>query len=397
MNKRSLIVPICIAAVLTLKGLGLCDEKLDADTQLQREVPERNIPKDYEARQPGARGAALAGYGGGSATEAAVLKSLRWMAKNQAEDGSWGQTKPAMTAFALLSFLAHAETPSSEEFGPTVDRAIKFLLASAGDGEKFLGTDGHEYTYPIATYALCEAYGMTKDAAVKTVAEKALERIIKGQHESGGWDYNLKQTAREDTSYMGWCAQALKAGRAAGLDVAGLEEACKLSVRGFQKNYAESETGVGFGYTTPSAGHALSPVGTLCMQINGASDAAEVMRTREAYRADAKWKTYDLDNPAPGKAALYYWYYLTQVHFYSGGDEWNEWNRIFAPELVRKQAVISEEESGYTDHKDMPRAIGYWPQYQGHGSTEGPIFGTCLATLQLEVYYRYLPNFITAR
>ncbi|MFU8781399.1 MAG: hypothetical protein ACNA71_10315, partial [Kiritimatiellia bacterium] len=47
-------------------------------------------------RNPGTRGAALGRYGGGGHTEQAVLRALRWLAKNQNEDGSWGRSKPAM-------------------------------------------------------------------------------------------------------------------------------------------------------------------------------------------------------------------------------------------------------------------------------------------------------------
>lgn len=349
----------------------------------------------YGSRSPGARGAALAGGGGGSATEAAVLRALRWMKKNQASEGYWGVTKPAMTGLALLAFLAHGETPSSEEFGLTVEMAIKFLLDCAGDGSRFTGADGHEYTHPIATYALCEAYGMTQVPDIKYVAEKALERIIKGQHASGGWDYNLKQTERDDISYMGWCAQALKAGAAAGLEVDGLAEACKKSIDGMKKNFGGDYNGGGFGYTGPSKDHGLSPVGTLCMQLHGAGNADEVLGSLKTYDTHPKWQTYDLDAQPVGKDSIYYWYYLTQVKFHVGGETWNTWNQKFSPELVRKQIVIAKEASGYVDHKGTPRSIGYWDQYKGHGANEGEIFGTALCTLQLEVYYRYLPTFKT--
>lgn len=347
----------------------------------------------YGSRSPGARGAALAGGGGGSATEAAVLRALRWLKKNQSSEGYWNKTKPAMTGLALLTFLAHGETPSSEEFGFTVEQALKYLLDSQDASGHFAGRDGHDYSHPIATYALCEAYGMTQVPDIKYAAEKALDIIIKGQHPSGGWDYNCKQSDRDDTSYMGWCAQALKAGKAAGLENEGLEHACKQSIKGFQKNFGGNYDGGGFGYTGPSANHGLSPIGTLCMQLHGAANEEQVSGSLKTYEKDPKWQTYDMDNPAPGKTALYYWYYLTQVKFHVGGDTWNKWNKLFSPELVRKQTVISAEQSGYVDNKGTPRAIGYWDQYGGHGADENPVFATCLGTLQLEVYYRYLPTF----
>jgi len=347
----------------------------------------------YGARETGARGAAIAGNGGGRETEASVLRALRWLKKNQNSEGSWPTTKPAMTALALLTFLAHGETPSSEEFGFTVEQALKFLLDSQDASGRFAGRDANDYSHPIVAYALSEAYGMTQVPDIKYAAEKAIDVIIKGQHPNGGWDYKCGQTARDDTSYMGWCAQALKAAKAAGLDNVGLDEACKKSIKGFQKNYAGNYDGGGFGYTGGDAGGGLSPVGTLCMQLHGAGAADEVTGSVKSYDALPKWQTYDMDNPAPGAQGLYYWYYLTQVKFHVGGETWNKWNVLFSPELVKKQHVIQKEQSGYRDHTGQPRSIGFWDQYKGHGANEGPVFATCLATLQLEVYYRYLPTF----
>lgn len=46
------------------------------------------------SRNPGTRGDALGEHGGGGHTEQAVIRALRWLAKNQNEDGSWGSNKP---------------------------------------------------------------------------------------------------------------------------------------------------------------------------------------------------------------------------------------------------------------------------------------------------------------
>ena len=77
---------------------------------------------------------------GDAATEAAVMKALRWLKATQAPDGSWG-TKPefglkkgmdkaAGAGFAILTYLAHGETPASKEFGPTVQKALDYLINS---------------------------------------------------------------------------------------------------------------------------------------------------------------------------------------------------------------------------------------------------------------------------
>jgi hypothetical protein len=102
------------------------------------------------------------------------------------------------------------------------------------------------------------------------------------------------------------------------------------------------------------------------------------------------------DNPSP----IYYWYYITQAKFHTGGDRWKRWNAIFQKELITKQNVIKE---AIADPTGKMRDIGYWQSPSESESFRGgggdalwkDIMDTCLCTLQLEVYYRYLPSFQT--
>ncbi|WP_423232242.1 hypothetical protein PVA48_03755 [Akkermansia sp. JRP_AM1] len=63
----------------------------------------------------------IAENGGTPQCEEAVVKSLRWLKKQQNGNGSWGegQFRASMTGISLLAYLAHCETPLSEEFGKT--------------------------------------------------------------------------------------------------------------------------------------------------------------------------------------------------------------------------------------------------------------------------------------
>jgi hypothetical protein len=332
-------------------------------------------------RNTGMRGQMLARGGGDALTEAAVMRALRWLKKNQAADGSWRANKTAMTGMALLCFLAHGEKPGeSREFGETVQKAIEFLISVQPADGKFPGS----YHHPIATYALCEAYGMTQNPNVKVAAEKGIYVIINGQHPSGGWNYGMVQDDRDDTSVMGWAAQALKAAKMANVcsDVAGLDKACKLSVRGFQKNANPSG---GFGYTSPAAG-GLSGVGTLCMQFHGAGNKPEVVNTLALMDA---WKC-SWANPLPAGSSQYYFYYATQAKFHAGGARWKSWNAEMKPEYLKAQIIIPKDQSGYLDADGNPQEIGNWVNNDAH--TDRPVMDTCLAALQLMVYYRYLPT-----
>ncbi len=343
------------------------------------------------SRSPGAQGAALNRFGGGHTTEA-VLRALRWLAKNQHRDGSWGQTKPAMASLALLAYLAHGDTPASEEFGPTVEAALRFLLsAQEPNTGRFRGRDGHDYTQPIAAYALAEAASMTRVPKVREAAIKAIEVVVKGQNPSGGFNYNLNPGVRNDTSYMAWCVQALKAADIAGLGdyIEGFDIAMKKSIDGFRKNYGERDGYGGFGYTGPSHSHGLSGAGALCMQFLGQGQSREVRNTLAGlHRWPLSWTE-------PPRRPLYFWYYNTQAYFQEGGAMWDNWNRSFSHGMVKAQQVISAEQSGYKDHTGTPRSIGFWespcPAEATGGNNE--VMDTILCTLMLEVYYRYLPTF----
>ena len=181
---------------------------VDAMLNVKSPVIMKNIAGT--ARNAGMRGTYTSGgkgYGDAK-TEAAVYKALRWLKATQSPDGSWGTSpkygltkgmdKAAGAGFAILTFLAHGETPASKEFGPTVQKALDYLIKSVyvvkdkkgnlvkdPNGKtpyvKMSGAGGSEYGFLIGTYALCEAYGMTKNPNAKRAAEQTLRRIIDGQ------------------------------------------------------------------------------------------------------------------------------------------------------------------------------------------------------------------------
>ena len=335
----------------------------------------------YGARASGQRGKALKRGGGSRAGEDAVLRALRWLKKNQNSDGSWSNAKVAMTALGLLTYLAHGETPDSEEFGDTVLKAIEYLIGVQGAD----GGYPRSYQHAIATYAMCEAYAMTKVVDIGDAAEKAVDILIAGQNESGGFDYALVPNERDDTSVMGWCAQALKAAKMAGLKNEGLEEAIKLAVEGFQANAAPEG---GFGYAGPGRG-GLTGVGVLCMQLLGAGKLSEAKKGLDAL-TDVTFE-WEPEGKTVKWNQNYYWYYITQAKFHAGGAIWKNWNQLFSPVLVKRQTIIK---NAIEDSKGKLVDIGWWDMEKDiSGHSDGDVMNTTLCTLQLEVYYRYLPTY----
>ena len=374
------------------------------------------------SRDPGQRGKAMHKYGGAGG-EPAVVKALRWLKKNQNSDGSWPGTKPASTGLALLTFLAHGEIPGSShpEFGPCVQRGLEYLCKSQDPKTGlFAGHDGNNYSHPIAVYALSEAYSMTKNPIVKQVAERACVPLVQGQYASGTWAYKMKGPdvnqgyPNGDTSYAGWCAQAVKAAHVAELNVPGLDECYKKAADGFLGLYIPTTGGFGYNNRNPTG---LSSVGMLCMQLLGKWDSKEVAKTLELvkdYKYDFKTWNKNQIKGVNGNSPVYYWYYLTQAKFQAGGDTFRSWNRQFMPVLTNMQQVASAEASGYVDSDGKPREIGWWdsPSEKEHGAGgqklectrwkdgEGykadttighRLQDTCLCALQLMVYYRFLP------
>jgi hypothetical protein len=310
---------------------------------------------------------------GSDRTETAVLKSLQWLKNNQSPDGSWrGQDITAMTGLALLAYLAHGEVPGSKEFGEPVTKGIKNLLTRQ-DARGFFSKN--VYAHAIATYAMAEAFTLTRILELKTPLEKGVRIILDGQQPNGGFDYNYRKEQRFDTSVTGWQIQALKAALIAGIKLPGLEEALQRSAR-FLQNEAFAGDGSGFVYegkngsTAAKGGRpSMTGVGTLCLQMLGKPASPQVrIGLKALHKAELDW-------PDSGKAGVYSGYYVTQAKF-QGGDkaEWLRWNKQMQNKLLARQ------------HPD-----GHWEQ--GDYDNGSHVYTTALCTLMLEVYYRYLPTY----
>jgi len=307
------------------------------------------------------------------------MKALVWLAKVQKPDGSWGDSKKvsqALTGLALLTFLAHGETPQSKQFGTTVKKAIQWLAEAPMDTKS-----SHAYPHAIRAYALAEAYSMTGISAIEGPMLECMDIILKGQQEGGCFDYKYAKGKRQDLSLAGWNYQAMKAAYGTGLDIPGLEDGIYKAIAWLKKMGG----GGSFPYSTKGnkvtgkgggdGKHSMRAVGVLCLQLFNEGNTPEITDELQAI------STKDLDNlnwEKPPVQALYGWYYATQCMFQKGGDMWKSWNRKF-------QAVLNANQHGE----------GYWEhpkKVHGPEGLDSKIYATTLCALQLTVYYRYLPS-----
>ena len=363
------------------------------------------------SRTPGSIGMMTRGGAayGDAQTEGAVLKALRWLKKTQQPDGSWKPSPVSNTGLAILAYLAHGETPASKEFGPTVQKAMQFLIDDfymdkKSGLAKFKHGGGSEYDFLIATYALCEAYGMTRNPNTKIVAMQTLQRIVDNQGPTGGWDYNMKKTStRDDVSYGGWALQALKAGKMAGMHPKGLDECIKKAIKCLKtRNFKNG----GFNYVAGGGPTGLTATGCLAMQLLGYMNENEVKAALETMRPwkpafEGSKKGTKLTEGLPAGNPQYYCYYASQCKYQAGMCQgatpaniksWQEWNLAMKALYPRTIVTLPDTIPG-SDGK--PRKLGYWKMNKEHEKTcagGGDTMTTCLCALQLMVYYRYLPT-----
>jgi hypothetical protein len=340
-----------------------------------------NLPGSMRGRVGTGRAKAMEQNKMKTATEMAVLKGLRWLQANQNADGSWGDSnKGAMTGFGLLCVLGHGETPESQEFGLTVNKAVQWILdnGTKHEGRLHMANSFNQpgvYEHGICAYALGEYYTMTQDDRVKELFKQAIGYIVQGQGPGGGWMYSYDKTA-DDLSVGGWQIQALKAAHLSKLDIYGVDQALDKAIA-----YIERVKGPkgGYGYRGPEDRYSLTGVGILC-QLFWKGE-------RGSLRKGMEWLLDETEKSKPVKyksehADLYAWYYHTQACLMFGGSAWTKWNRWFQDEIVTVQN---------TD--------GSWPAPggKGHGpqsgnSKSGQVYRTSLCILMLEVFYRYMPT-----
>lgn len=356
--------------------------------------PEASIPESLSMRTTDARREAAKTLGGSEDSEEAVERGLQWLARNQYPDGHWsiddfpGETSESLgegsfvsnsaaTGLSLLAFLGAGYTHQSGKHQEVVDRGMKWLLENQKpDGDLFVDETEFVwfYSHGIASIALCEAYGLTKDPDLKAPAQKALDFIVKSQHEEfGGWRY--RPQFESDTSVSGWQLMALKSGEMAGLSVP--KEAYTGVSRWLDSVESKSAAGQFSYHPTKEVSPAMTAEGLLMRQYLGAKrDDAQLIAGANYLRTRL---------PDFGQRDAYYWYYATQVMFHMQGDHWNEWNNSLRDLLVTTQSRDGAVSGSWDPARPSPDK---WANGGGRH------YLTCLNLLMLEVYYRHLPLYL---
>ena len=338
------------------------------------------IPATMKARCSQAdRMARLLAEGGTPECEDAVVKCLNWLKDTQNTDGSWTGDHPvAMTGLALLVYLGHCETPQSPEYGETVLKAITYLtdVGMKNDG-RLSNKDATNiqwvYDHGIATYALAEAYTFCSQLKIDipnldTVTKQAGDMIMQGQNNSGGWVYKFASADEGDNSIGFWQIQALKACKHTALWPNKKFNRTIREALNWLEKVQGNDGAIGY-RNNPETSPGLTGGGVLAFQM---WDKGSTGATRKGVKWIAENAKFDWGQD---NSNLYYHYYHAQAMINQGGNEWNDYNNLFRDKLVKAQ-----------------NPDGSWNQGGIHHGPVNVHMSTCLATLMLEVYYRFLPG-----
>ena len=391
----------------------------------------------------------------------AIRNGMLWLARHQDESGRWSgatcgqiceaidaehtcqpetaleaglystQADVGMTSLALLTFLGAGLSSNSKAF--IVDQlagrpitigkdvvlpGLKWLASQQRPDGSFSDAGGYFlYNEALATLALCEAYGLSRNPYWKKPAQRAVDFICAAQKPNPadaskrwGWRYQPAQPGRAggselseaDVSVTGWMVMALESARQAGLEVppAAIDGALDF-VR-----WSTGEGGLA-GYLGPdTAGDAILGehgefayhVGTMsaigmCVRIFLERDRNDPFLRQGADVLARDLPAIGKDPDAP-QVDYYYWYYgslaLNQI---DGPDApratnqyWGPWNKAMNDTILAMQ-----------DHTKGACSYGGWMQPDRWSYGFGPVYTTAINVLTLEVYYRYENAFGTKR
>lgn len=364
------------------------------------------LPAEYQLRTSDGRMDAAKKFGGNADSERAVERSLKYLASAQETQGYWSAVKfgagrgieatndtsrpnvgsdadAGVTALSVLAYLGAGSTHQRGPYRANVDKALRWLIANQREDGYLGGQNVNEitgaYSHAMATFAIAEASAMrededprarsfgTSDSTSDWLTEplrKAIGYTVSAQLPDGGWRYLPRQQQGGDTSILGWQLMSLKSAELAGIEIpANVRTGMVAYLR--ERSLGPNDGLAGYRSNDPPT-PAMTAEALFCKQMLGLKRASDASREAVDYLLARP--------PRLAEENFYYWYYGTLAMYQFGGEPWQKWN-----ERVRDLLVTEQKPDGSW----APR--GPWGQYGGR------IYSTALATLSLEVYYRYLP------
>jgi len=306
----------------------------------------------------------------------AIESGLSFLANAQNTDGSWlsdgrmGRYPAAITSLCGLALLAQGSTAYGGPYAPNVRRAVEYLLRHADPETGLIG--GEEAGRPMfghgfAMLFLAEVYGSEGGAELRRRIRDVLERAValscRTQGEKGGWFYT--PTAEDDEGSVTITqVQGLRACANAGIPVP--EETIRRALE-YIRASANPDGGMAYRAGVPGPSRpGITCAALATMFAAGLYDDPLVEKALRYARAN-------VPTTAPSRAGgthfFYSHLYLSQVMYFRGGEDWEDYFSGLRAWLLEAQ-----------------NPDGSWSgDYIGRG------YGTACALLILQLPYNNLP------
>jgi len=310
-------------------------------------------------------------------TYRAITRGLQYLGEMQNPTGSWfnagnmGSYPTAMTALAGLALLANGSTPREGKFAPNLKRAVQFLLAEAETGSNGVISSAMEgrsmHGHGFAMLFLAECLGETADEKTEERLRAALHRAVeltaRAQSTAGGWIYTPDGNGDEGSVTVTQI-QGLRACRNAGIKVprSTIERAVKYL------ELCQNADG-GISYSLAQRGGSRAPISAAAVATLYASGRYDSPMTQKCL-------DYVIRTISPNSRETYgHWFYahlyMAQAMYQVHDRRWDNYFLALRDRLVGTQ-----------------NADGSW-----NGDGVGPVYGTAIACIVLQLPYDYVPIF----
>jgi hypothetical protein len=305
----------------------------------------------------------------------AIGRGLEWLARNQANDGSWrnsggyGSYPAAMTGLAGMAFIASGSSPTRGRYYSQVRDAVGFLAKHADGSNGVISVPAEEgrsmYGHGFATLFLASVYGMEEDQKqqdkLKRILDKAVGLISASQSSAGGWIYTPDSNSDEGSVTVTQI-QALRACRMAGIAV---DKKTIDRAVDYIKRCQNADGSIRYSLHSGGDGRpAITAAGVAVLYNAGVYDDAPFVDKAVQYCKQQIQVT--VDNTGHHYYTHLYW---SQALYQRGGDDWTQYFNKKANWLLKQQK------------KD-----GSW-----EGDGVGTVYGTAIALTVLLLPYSYAP------
>lgn len=311
-----------------------------------------------------------------AASQKSIKSGLDALAASQAPDGNWAGSRDGreysvtMASLAGMAFLAHGNTPSRGPYAENIRRAAGFVMSQAQPSGLISSpiefNSRSMYGHGFGLLFLSSVYGMETDdrrrTRLKEIIEKGIQLTSRAQSR-GGWTY--VPGGGDEGSVTVTQMQALRAAQNAGFTVP--KGTIEASIK-YLELCQTPEGGICYSLGSMDGSRLAISAAALTTLYNAGDYDSKMADKCLAY----VMKQFGLNKNSFNKNSGHDFYthlYAAQA-FYQAGDE--VWDGYFPQ--TRDQLM------------KMQQKDGTW-----NGDGLGPVYGTSIALIILQLPYKYLP------